>query len=531
MNEAFVGLRPLLQVSAKQDARSIAPWIALISALSVSSLLAYAFVFTEQASRQTLAATIGTNPAFGLLFGPARDLSTADGFNVWRSQALGGFFAGLMAILIVIRNSRAEEDSGRAELIASTVVGRHARLGAAVGLAWLASIALGVVAAAATILFGGDVTGSIALAATFTASGFVFAAVAAITAQIASLAQTASAMAIATLGAAYLVRGYADASPEAAWAIWVTPLGWNQEVRPVTENNWWLLGASLLLASALLVVANILLARRDFGQGLVPTSPGPARGGFVTSVWGLALRLQRGSVIAWSTAFIILGGVFGYLASSMGDVVAQNPVIAGFLAATGASEEGLVFEFLLMLLRLLAIIAAVFGVGVMMAVYREETEDRVEPLLAGALPRATFYASHVLIALIGPAIVLVVAGAVIGLVAAAAGAPGKTGDLALQALAEVPAVWLLIGLSIATVGANPRVRMAAWLAIVATFVLTILGPMLNLWDWILGISPLRHVPNVTAASPNYLPLLPISLIFVALVVVGFAGFHRRDVPQ
>ncbi|SDZ20402.1 hypothetical protein SAMN05444365_10744 [Micromonospora pattaloongensis] len=36
-----------------------------------------------------------------------------------------------------------------------------------------------------------------------------------------------------------------------------------------------------------------------------------------------------------------------------------------------------------------------------------------------------------------------------------------------------------------------------WLGVVAAFALTILGPLFRLWDWALGISPLRHVPNLT----------------------------------
>lgn len=98
-----------------------------------------------------------------------------------------------------------------------------------------------------------------------------------------------------------------------------------------------------------------------------------------------------------------------------------------------------------------------------------------------------------------------------------------------QALAEVPAVWVLIGLSLALVGANPRARLASWLAIVATFALTILGPTFRLWDWVLGISPLYHVPNVTALSPDYAELAVVAVIAVAFIGVGFVGFRRRDV--
>ena len=104
----LTGTRPLLRVALRQDLRNIAPWVVLISALSASSILAYAWIFPDPSDRAALATALGANPALSLIFGPARDLTTADGFNAWRAGQLGAFFAGLMAILIVVRNSRAD---------------------------------------------------------------------------------------------------------------------------------------------------------------------------------------------------------------------------------------------------------------------------------------------------------------------------------------------------------------------------------------------------------------------------------------
>jgi ABC-2 type transport system permease protein len=90
-------------------------------------------------------------------------------------------------------------------------------------------------------------------------------------------------------------------------------------------------------------------------------------------------------------------------------------------------------------------------------------------------------------------------------------------------------VWVLVGLALATVGANPRARLAGWLGVVAVFALTLLGPLFRLWDWILGISPLWHVPNVTVPSPDWSGLGWVGLVAVLLTAVAFAGFRRRDV--
>lgn len=529
MREGLVGVRPLLEVSLKQDARAIAPWVVLIAALSGSSVLAYPWVFPDAASRAELATTIAANPAFSLLFGPARDLSTADGFNAWRAGALGGFFAGLMAILAVVRNSRADEDSGQAELVASGVLGRQGRLAVALAIAWQASLALGILATVVTILLGGSPVPSITLAATFTASGVMFAGVAAIAAQLGSDARTASSMAVTVLGVSFVARGYVDASGAPGWTIWLTPLGWTQEVRPAADSTWWPLLACLGLAVATAVVAWVLQGRRDFGMGVVAPRPGPARAGLVRRPWGLAARLNRNAIVSWLIAFGVLGLVFGFLATTVGQLFVDNPQIAAVLAAGGVTEAGLVFEFLVTIVKLVGIIAAVFGVQIVMRLYAEELEHRVEPLLAGALSRPRFLASQVTLALLAPGAALVLAGTVIGLTASTVDGSVAVGDVLAQAVATVPAAWVLIALALAAVGVHPQRRLVAWLAVVASFALTILGPIFRLWDWILGISPFWHVPNVTAPDPDWSGLLYLSAITAALTAASFAGFRRRDV--
>jgi ABC-2 type transport system permease protein len=357
----------------------------------------------------------------------------------------------------------------------------------------------------------------------------MFAGVAGIAAQIGSDARTANSIAVATLGVAFIVRGYIDASQTGEWAVWLTPLGWLENVRPATGNNGWPLLLAVALTVVLTAAALALHARRDFGLGMIAPRRGPARGGVVASVWGLALRLNRGPLISWLVAFAGLGLVFGFLATSVGDVFASNPNMGGLIKTGATTQAGLIFSFLVTILQLVGIIAAVFGVQIVMRIYAEEVEYRIEPVLAGSLSRAKYLASNAIIAFAAPAVGLLVAGTVIGLVAASAEPGIAVGDVILQTAATIPAVWTIIGLALAAVGANPRVRLAGWLGVVATFVLTLLGPMFKLWNWILGISPLWHVPNVTATRPGWSGLVWVVAVAVVFTAVAFAGFRRRDV--
>ncbi|AXH96460.1 ABC transporter permease [Ornithinimicrobium avium] len=526
---AVTGTPVLARATLHQDGRNIAPWVLLISLLSASSVLIYRWIFTSEAERTALATSLGLNPALSLIFGPAGDLTSADGFNAWRAGMLGAFFAGLMTILIVARNGRAQEDSGQAELLASAVVGRQTRLFVAVLVASLAAAALGVVCFLLTWASGGGVLASATLAATFTASGLVFAGVAAVTNQLASDARAATATAIGTLGVLYALRGYLDSSAAAAWTGWLTPFGWFARADPGGSPTWWPLLVALGCAVLLTAVAFALQQRRDFGLGMVPQRPGPADGGRGASLPGLTLALHRGSLVGWALAFVGLGLLFGTLVTSVGDLVAQNPAMAAILAAGGVSTDDLSAAFVATVLQIIGIVAAVLGVQIIMRIHAEEVDHRVEPLLAAAVRRPAYLATNLALALVATAGAMLLSGLGLGYMAHRQDAAVSPTDVVSQALVTVVAVWVLVALATAAVGAVPSRRVVGWLGVLATFGLTLLGPTFRLPGWALSISPLRHVPVVSAADPAWSGLAWLTLPLALFLVVAFVGFRRRDI--
>lgn len=523
----FTGTRTLLRASIHQDARNIGPWVVLISVLSATSILGYRWLFPEVAERKEFALAITANPALALVFGKAGDLLTLDGFNAWRAGGLGAFFSALMAILIVIRNSRAGEDSGQAELIAAGVVTRQARLLVAVLMATIAAVALGVVCFLLTWVSGGAVLPTLVISVSFAASALLFAGVAAVAAQLGADARTASSLSIGLLGVAYLARGYIDSSRAPEWTRWLTPMGWVAQMRPSTENDFWPLLPILSVALLLVVIAQVLQQHRDFGLGMLTPRPGAAEARGL-SIEGLALRMHRGPLLVWVVAFAFLGTAWGNLTTSVRSILEANPTMAVIMASGAVHPEQLTFAFVVTILQILGIIAAVIGAQVMMRVHTEELDRRVEPLLAAPLPRRRYYASNVLLALGATALVMLVAGTLIG-IAGSRGDTGVTfGDVLIQALCTIPAVWVLVGVSVAVVGAEPSKRLAGWLVIVATFGITLLGPTFKFPDYLLGISPLYHVPNTVSAQSVWPSLFGLAGVVAFLLLVGFVGFRRRD---
>lgn len=302
------------------------------------------------------------------------------------------------------------------------------------------------------------------------------------------------------------------------------------ETRPATGDRWWPLLLAVALTAVLLVVAFALQAGRDFGQGTIKPGPGPARGTTRTP-WRLAVRLNRGQIVTWVIAFVLLGVVFGYFATSITDILAGDSAVQQVMAAGATGPEQLVSAFLVTILSLVGIIASVPGVQVLLKVRSEETEDRVEPLLATAVSRPRYYAANVLLALASSTLYVLVAGVFVAWLASTADLGVEFGDVLLQAVATVPAVWTVVAVSVAVVGARPAVSIAAWAGVLLSFGLTLLGPTFGLDDWVLGISPFWHVPNVTVTDVDLTGLGWITLVTAGFLAIGFAGFRRRDLAR
>ena len=246
---SLVGTGALIRLALRRDRLTLPIWIVVFGVMPASVANAYETFYPLAADRAGLTATIGRNPSVAVIYGPAFDLSTAGGFTAWR---IGGFlavFTALMAIFTVTRHSRAEEDTGRAELLASTAVGRSALLTAALAVAGGASVLIGVLEALVLIALDLPVTGAVALGLATASTGVVFAAITAVACQLAAYARTANGIAAGALGLAFLLRAVGDSTTGARWLSWLSPIGWAQQLRPFAGERWWVVALPALTAA------------------------------------------------------------------------------------------------------------------------------------------------------------------------------------------------------------------------------------------------------------------------------------------
>ena len=122
---AFTGTLGMLRLYLRRDRIVLPLWVLLLSTpLATVYIGGIEKVYPDQAARAGFAATIMASPAQRALYGNVYNDSLG-ATGIWKA-GMFHLLIGVAVILTVIRHTRADEETGRAELIDSTAVGRYA---------------------------------------------------------------------------------------------------------------------------------------------------------------------------------------------------------------------------------------------------------------------------------------------------------------------------------------------------------------------------------------------------------------------
>jgi ABC-2 type transport system permease protein len=171
-------------------------------------------------------------------------------------------------------------------------------------------------------------------------------------------------------------------------------------------------------------------------------------------------------------------------------------------------------------------------VSAVLRLHAEETSGRADPVLSGSVSRIRWGISHLLVAIVGTAVLLAVAGVATGLGygVRAGGAGHEVARMLGAGMAQLPAALLIAGVAAAAFGLLPEACAAiGWTVLGLVFFVNIFGQSLQLSHWVLDISPFTHVPRLPGGTVTAAPLLWLSTLAVMLCVIGLAGLRRRDI--
>lgn len=528
---AFAGTGTLLRLALRRDRVLIGVWLAVFVAMAAFSAAATVDLYPTVASRVEAAETLNRSQSLVALYGRVYDPTSLGAIALIKMGGFGAVFVAIVSIVLVVRRTRGDEEAGRTELLGATAAGRRAPLAAALGEAIVVNAALAVLTALGLAATGLPVDGSIAFGLAWGGVGLAFAAIAGLAAQLASTARGAKAASIVVLAAVYVLRAVGDAADETGprWLSWLSPIGWGQQFRPFAGNRFWVLAITLAFTAALATVALVIVARRDLGSGLLPDRPGRAEASSrLASPLALAWRLHRGSLIGWTVGFALVGALMGSLASQVSGFL-TSPDARDLFAKLGG-EKAISDMFLSVELAVGGIVAAAFGIHVVLGLHAEETQGRAEPVLATAVSRLRWASGHLIVAVGGTTLLLAVTGLAAGLAhGAAIGDLSRTGPVLAGALVQAPAAWVMIGITLAAFGLAPRYSALGWVALVAFILLAEIGPLVDLSAWVMDLSPFAHVPKLPGGPVEGSPLVGLVVAAAAIAAVGLAGLRHRDV--
>ncbi len=532
MSSAFVATGALLRLALRRDRVMLPAWIAGLVVLAAGSAAAAADLYPTVETRVRAADASNSTTALLALYGRVYDPTSLGGFSMIKTGGIGAVLIALLSIIIVVRHTRAEEESGRLELVGATVVGRYAPLTSALIIAIGTNAVLALLTAVTVAGAGMPTAGSFAFGLAWGGVGIAFAAIAAVTAQVSSTARGATSLGAVVLGVVYVLRAVGDtAGPDGpTWMSWLSPIGWGQQFRPYAGDRWWVLLVIVGFAAVVVAGAYALVERRDIGAGLLADRLGPAGSTRLNSTFALAWRLQRGALAGWTAAFAGLGLVLGNIAGNVSGFV-DSPSAQEMVTKLGG-VEGLTDAFISAEMGIMGLIASIYGIQSVLRLRSEETGQRAEPLLATSVSRTGWAWSHLAVALGGSALLLAAVGVGAGLShGAQSGDMGRFGPVFVSALVQVPAAWVLTGIVVLAFGAAPRLVVVGWVALVVFLLLGQLGPLLELDQWAMDLSPFTHIPRFPAADVDPVPLVWLVLITAALVAAGLAAFRRRDITS
>jgi ABC-2 type transport system permease protein len=512
----------------RRDRVRIAVWVMAIALLVLSTAASVKGLYPTQHDLDVAAAGAHDNAAAIAFNGPDQGLDTVGGQVAFQVGAFGLVVMALMAMFMVGHETRAEEESGRLELVRALPVGRHAPTAAALIVAGGMSVVVGVLVGLSLLSLGLPSAGSLLFGASYLATGLLFTAVALVAAQVTENNRVVYGITGTVVGASFALRAAGDIGD--GTLSWLSPIGWAQKTKPFAGDAWWPLLLPLVATVGLVALAGALSTRRDVGAGLVAPRPGPpTAAASLGSPLGLAVRLQRGTVIAWAAGLLLTGVAYGSVANDVEDFIGDNDSVKEMVARAGGN---LVDSYLATSLMMLALIGSGFAISSVLRLRSEETALHAETMLATPLSRTRWMASHLTVAFVGSAAIVGLNGLGVGVsYAIAAGDAGQVPRMLAASLAYLPPVWLLIGLTAALFGLVPRAAVAAWGALAACFVVGLLGDVLNLPGWVQDISPFRHIPQVPAAGFAVVGPLVVTVVAAALTAAGFVAFRRRDLTS
>jgi ABC-2 type transport system permease protein len=489
----------------------------------------YRHAYPTLADREAFARSFGSNKGIRLFYGEPHAIATVNGYTAWRVGGTLAIAAAAFGLIAAVRALRAEEDSGRAELVLAAPVGRGAARLAAV-LAIVASTAVLWLAEFAGFVLGRIPVGGAAYLALATATvALVCAGVGALAGELAPSRRIALEVGGALVGVTFVLRVLADTLAGLSWLHWLTPLGWAEEMRPLTGAQPLVLLLPVCATALLFYGAGRIGARRDVGTGVLPArDSAEPRLRMLSSPTTQALRASRGSLIVWICAV----GFFAFILGTISKSISSADVSASIereIAKLGSGAITTPAGYIAFVFIFFVLAVSLFACAQIGAARQVESEQQLETLLALPVGRARWLVGRLVIAVCAAAAISLTAGLLSWAGARAAGAHVSLPRMLEAGANCLPTAILFLGIAALAYAVAPRASSGiSYGLVIVAFLWQLTGSLLSVPKWLLDATPFAHVGLIPVQSFRAGAALVMVAIGVLAAVAAVVWFERRD---
>jgi ABC-2 type transport system permease protein len=508
------------------------------SVVVVSSAIGFASAYPTEMSRQLVASTFESNTGLIALLGKPDTLLTIGGFTAWRSLGALTLIVSIWALFLSSRLFRGDEEQGRLELI---LTGKSSLVNATKQLFFamlaLLMISFTIIFTAASITsalqgFSWSLSSVGFLALTITVTALLFASIGMFVSQITATRAAALKTSAAIFGIAFMMRALGDISSSASWLSALSPLGWVARLHPLTSSNTvWLIPifVTVIICFALSL---FIASKRDYGASVIPDKDtAKPKYRLLKSGETLLFRLQKGSAILWIIGLFVANFMFGSFLSSVTEAVGESSGIQDTLnKVTNAGSSNFTKLFIGVIFIQMMLLLLIMVAGQINSFREEEARGYMDNMLVRQSSRLSL--SIFKAVLIFGTAVLAAAAISLGMYLGAQSQDIAIGakDIILSGINMLAMPAIFLGAGFLLFGFLPRLTSVLLYTIIGwTFIIEIIGSVINLNHWILDTSLLHHLALAPAIDVKW----NIFWIYIGLgLVMAFIGiwrFTKRDI--
>jgi ABC-2 type transport system permease protein len=531
--QLFKGTGQITRLILRQERFKIIIWLVSLVSVTLAAASSYSDIYPDEHARQAFALTM-ENPAMITMLGlgyAIEDYVLSIGTLFAHEMLLFTAIAvAIMNILLVGRSTRADEEDGRVEMVRSLPVGRLSYLTAALIVVLLTNLLLALltgIGLTALAMDGVDMKGSLLYGSILGATGLIFAMIAALFAQLAETARGTTMLSFSFLIVVYLVRGIGDVSNETLSLL--SPLGWTVRTGVFVDNHLWPVLLTLVVSLVIGAIAFYLHAIRDLEAGFIPQRKGKRHASpFLLSPLGLSMRLQSTMIMAWAIGLFLLGASFGSILGDLETYYSDMEIMQAFLA--NDPNLSMTDQFVGLLMAIMSLISCIPALLTILKLKTEESKNRTEHFFSRAVSRTFVMGNYYFLAIVvGFVMQSLVA---IGLWSVGASVMDETVTFTTtfsSAMVYLPAMLFIIGLAVLVVGALPRAAGLVWFYLVYCFIVVYLSSLLDFPEWMNKLSVFEHIPQIPVEDMQAIPMIMITVLSIALAIMGFTFYNKRDI--